>query len=416
MSHNSIIKDISLAPEGEQKIAWVAQHAPVLNRLQGKYLKDGTFKGLKVAVVIHLEAKTAYLALLLQEAGAQVTVSGSNPMSTQDAVAAALVMRGVRVHAVHGCDQAAFHEHLLRTLDTIPDLILDDGAELVSRLYQHRPDLVSHVKGASEETTSGILKLKAMEAEGLLAFPVIAANNARCKHLFDNRYGTGQSVLGAVMSVTNLLIAGKAVVVAGYGWVGRGVARYLAGAGAHVIVCETDAVKALEAVVDGYTVLPMAAAARRGDLFVTTTGSIHVLRSEHFAVMKDGALLANAGHYAHEIDVAALTAMAKRVREARWKITEYELGDGRRIHLIAGGELANIAAADGHPVEIMDLSFSVQALAAYHLAKYQGRLPIGVQPLPNHIDDEIAQAKLESAGIGFDTMTPEQEQYLKSWK
>lgn len=415
MNGDSIIRDFRLAPEGDQKIEWVAQHAPVLNRLQARYLNDGTLKGLTIAVVIHLEAKTAYLALLLQQAGARVVASGSNPMSTQDSVAAALVRRGVRVHAVHGCGEAAFNEHLLRTLDCEPDIILDDGAELVSRLYKHRPALVAKVKGASEETTSGVQKLQAMEAEGLLAFPVIAANNARCKHLFDNRYGTGQSSLGAVMSATNLLVAGKEAVVVGYGWVGRGVARYLDGAGAHVIVCEVDAVKALEAVADGYTVLPMQEAARVGDLFVTTTGSIHVLRGEHFAVMKNGALLANAGHYAHEIDVTALAGLARSVREARRNITEYELADGRRIHLIARGELANIAAADGHPVEIMDLSFSVQALSAYHLAKHHQTLARGVHPLPDHIDYEIAQAKLESDGITIDRMTAEQARYLKSW-
>jgi adenosylhomocysteinase len=415
MIEGSTIRDINLAPEGEQKIDWVAQHAPVLNRLKEKYLKDGSLKGLNVAVVIHLEAKTAYLALLLKEAGANVTVSGSNPMSTQDAVCAALVKRGVRVHAIHGCSEQEFDEHLLCTLDSEPDIIVDDGAELVTRLYKYKPQLASKVKGASEETTSGVLKLKAMQEQGILTFPAIAANNARCKHLFDNRYGTGQSALGAVIATTNLLVAGKNGVVIGYGWVGRGVARYLDGLGANVIVCEVDAVKALEAVADGYAVLPMDEAAKVGDLFITTTGSIGVIRQEHFQVMKDGALLANAGHYAHEIDVNALRSMAVTELEARKNITEYQLPDGRRIHLLAQGELVNIAAGDGHPVEIMDLTFAVQALSAHYLANHYQKLPKGVHPLPDHIDYEIARAGLESYGVRIDTPTPEQIEYLKKF-
>lgn len=412
----STIRDLSLAPEGERKIEWVAIHSHTLNALKRSRLDDGSLRGRRIALAIHLEAKTAYLAWLFQEAGADVTVTGSNPFSTQDDVAAALVKRGLRVHALHGVDAATFDRHLLQTLDSRPEFIVDDGAELVARLHQHRPQLLSGVSGASEETTSGIIRLQAMQREGALKIPVIAANDARCKHLFDNRYGTGQSTLTAVMSATNLLIAGKTTVVAGYGWTGRGLAFYARGFGARVIVVEVDPVKALEALADGFAVMSLAEAAPLGDLFLTATGSIGVLRREHFERMKNGALLANAGNYAHEIDVPALRQLAREEREVRRHVTEYVLRDGRRLHLLAQGALVNIVASDGHPVEIMDLSFSVQALAVHYLAQHADELKPGVVPLPDEIDFAIARTRLELLGVRLEKTTAEQQAYQKNWR
>jgi len=412
----STIRDPALAPEGERKIEWVAQHAHTLNAFARSHLSDGSLSGRRIAIAVHLEAKTAHLAWLFHQAGAEVTATGSNPFSTQDDVAAALAARGLTVHAIHGADSKTFDDHLMATLDSHPDLIVDDGAELVTRLHERRRDLLPVVRGASEETTSGVLRLRAMEREGALEIPVIAANDARCKHLFDNRYGTGQSTLTAILSATNLLLAGKTVVVAGYGWVGQGLALYCRGFGARVVVVEVDPVKGLEAAANGFEVRPMAEAAGVGDVFLTGTGSIGVLRREHFERMKDGALLANAGNYAHEIDVPALAAMAAEEREVRRHVTEYALPDGRRLHLIARGALANIAASDGHPIEIMDLSFSVQALSIHHLASHAGQMRPGVHPLPAEIDESIARAKLEVLGMRLDAPTPEQDAYAVSWR
>jgi adenosylhomocysteinase len=416
MARASTIRDLSLAPEGERKIEWVAQHAHTLNAFARRRLGDGALEGRRIAIAVHLEAKTAYLAWLFREAGAEVAVTGSNPFSTQDDVAAALVSRGLTVHAIHGAPPETFDEHLLSTLDCAPDLIVDDGAELVTRLHQHRRDLLPGVRGASEETTSGVIRLKAMEAEGALEIPVIAANDARCKHLFDNIYGTGQSTLTAILSSTNLLLAGKTVVVAGYGQVGRGLALYCRGFGARVLVVEVDAVKALDAASSGFDVQTMAEAAPQGDVFLTGTGSIGVLRREHFELMKDGALLANAGNYAHEIDVAALSRLAVEERDVRRHVTEYVLPDGRRIHVLVQGALVNIAASDGHPVEIMDLSFSVQALSVHFLARHAGELAPGVHRLPADIDEEIARARLELLGMRLEETTTEQREYARSWR
>jgi adenosylhomocysteinase len=416
MARASTIRDLSLAPEGERKIEWVAQHAHTMNAFARKRLGDGALKGRRIAIAVHLEAKTAYLAWLFHEAGAEVAVTGSNPFSTQDDVAAALVARGLTVHALHAASPETFDEHLLSTLDFAPDLIVDDGAELVTRLHQHRRDLLPGVRGASEETTSGVIRLKAMEADGALEIPVIAANDARCKHLFDNVYGTGQSTLTAILSATNLLLAGKTVVVSGYGQVGRGLALYCRGFGARVLVVEVDAVKALDAASNGFDVQTMAEAAPLGDVFLTGTGSIGVLRREHFELMKDGALLANAGNYAHEIDVAALSRLAVEERDVRRHVTEYVLADGRRIHVLVQGALVNIAASDGHPVEIMDLSFSVQALSVHFLARHAGELPPGVHRLPADIDEEIARARLELLGMRLEEPTTEQREYARSWR
>lgn len=416
MIQESIVKDPSLAPEGHRKIDWVAQHAPVLNSIAKDQLADGTLHGRKIAMTIHLEAKTAYLAILLSEAGADVTVSGSNPLSTQDDVCAALAERGVRVYATHDPSDEDFERYLHQTIETGPDLIVDDGAELVGRLIDHHPDLVGNVIGASEETTTGVTKLKAMTAEGVLPFPVLAANDARMKHLFDNRYGTGHSSIVALLSNTNLFLSGKAVVVMGFGWVSRGIAKYADGMGARVIVCEPDPVKLLEAYSEGYEVMNSMQAAEVGDIFITGTGNLKVLRTEHFDRMKDGALLANAGHYDHEFDLAGLREMAVETREARRNVTEYQLSDGRRLHVLARGRLVNIAAGDGHPVEIMDLTFAVQALAAHHLVTHAASIPAGIQPIPDEIDDLVARAKLASLGVEPEVFTEEQISYQQSWR
>jgi adenosylhomocysteinase len=413
---DSVIKDPTLAPDGHKKIDWVAQHAPVLNAIAKQQLADGSLRGKKIAMTIHLEAKTAYLATLLSEAGADVTVSGSNPLSTQDDVCAALAERGVRVYATHDPSDEDFERYLHQTIETGPDLIVDDGAELVGRLVDSHPDLVGNVIGASEETTTGVMKLKAMTNEGVLPFPVLAANDAKMKHLFDNRYGTGISSIAAILSNTNLFLSGKAVVVMGFGWVSRGLAKYADGMGARVIVCEPDPVKLLEAYSEGYQVMNSLQAAEVGDVFVTGTGNIKVLGLEHFGRMKDGALLANAGHYDHEFDLAGLQEISVGSREVRRNVTEYELADGRRLHVLARGRLVNIAAADGHPVEIMDLTFAVQALAAHHLASHAGDFGPGIQAIPAEIDDLVARHKLASLGVEPETLTEEQIRYQQSWR
>jgi adenosylhomocysteinase len=416
MIEESIVKDPALAPEGHRKIDWVAQHAPVLNAIFRERLSDGSLGGKRVAMTIHLEAKTAYLAILLSEAGADVTVSGSNPLSTQDDVCAALAERGVRVFATHDPSEEDFERYLLRTIETAPDLIVDDGAELVSRLILHRPDLLEGVMGASEETTTGILKLKAMDAEKALAFPVLAANDARMKHLFDNRYGTGHSSIVSLLSNTNLFISSKTVVVMGFGWVGRGLAKYAKGFGARVIVCELEPIKLLEAYTEGYEVMNSLEAAGIGDFFITGTGNLKVLSTEHFARMKDGVVLANAGHYDHEFDLAALQEEAAAVREVRRNVTEYEMEDGRRFHVLARGRLVNIAAADGHPVEIMDLTFAVQALAAHYLANNAAQMTPGLHTIPDEIDEYVARTKLATLGVEPEELTEEQIEYLSSWR
>ena len=416
MIEESIVKDPALAPEGRRKIDWVAQHAPVLNAIFEERLSDGSLNGRKIAMTIHLEAKTAYLAILLSEAGAEVTVSGSNPLSTQDDVCAALAERGVRVFATHDPSEDEFEEFLLRTIETGPEIIIDDGAELVSRMILHRPDLLEGVIGASEETTTGILKLRAMDTEQALTFPVLAANDARMKHLFDNRYGTGHSSIVSLLSNTNLFLSGKTVVVMGFGWVGRGLAKYAKGMGARVVVCEPEPVKLLEAYAEGYEAMNSLAAAEIGDVFITGTGNLKVLGSEHFARMKDGVLLANAGHYDHEFDLAALAREAVAVREARRNVTEYEMEDGRRFHVIARGRLVNIAAADGHPVEIMDLTFAVQALAAHLLANHASEMTPGLHTIPDEIDEYVARTKLATLGVEPEELTEEQIEYLTSWR
>jgi adenosylhomocysteinase len=413
---DSIIKDPSLAPEGHQKIEWAAQHSPVLNQIALKKLADGSLQGRKVAVTVHLEAKTAYLAVLLREAGAEVTVTGSNPLSTQDAICAALVERGVRVFATHDPTEEEFERYIHLALETEPDLLVDDGAELAGRLIEHHPDLIDGVVGATETTTTGIVKLRAMTGEGVLPFPVLGVNDARMKHLFDNRYGTGHSAIVSLLANTNLFLSGQRVVVMGFGWVSRGLAKYAAGFGARVIVCEPDPVKLLEAHAEGYEVMNSLEAAEVGDFFLTGTGNVRVLRREHLERMKDGAVLANAGHYDHEFDLAALREMAVGEREVRQNITEYELADGRRLHVIARGRLLNSGAGDGHPVEIMDLTFALHALGIHHLASHASDFAPGIQPIPEAIDEEVARIKLSTMGVEPETLTEEQELYQQSWR
>jgi len=388
----SRIADPSLAPAGEQRIAWVARHSPVLNGLARARLADGALRGKRVAVVVHLEAKTAYLASLLAEAGAEVVAAGSNPGTTQDAVAAALVARGIEVHATHGASPDEFVADLLAAADAEPDIVVDDGAELTGRIVSSRPALVERLRGVTEETTTGVARLRALEAAGRLPFPAIAANDASCKHLYDNRYGTGQTTIEAILRLTNLLAAGKELCVVGYGWVGRGVARYAAGNGARVTVVEIDPVKALEAYMDGHRVAGPEGFAD-ADVVVTATGGVAALGREALALLKDGAVLANAGHDDREIDVEALGPG----EEVRPGVTRHDLGGGRHVYLLVQGRLVNIAGGDGHPVEIMDLSFSVQALAAHLLASVE--LPPGVQPFPEELDREIARTKLDSLGV-----------------
>jgi adenosylhomocysteinase len=415
-TETSLIKDPALAPEGRRKIRWVEQHAPVLNAINRKYLSDGTLRGLRVAVCVPLEAKTAYLALLLHRAGAQVALAGAAPAYVQDDVAAAVAAEGVSVFAVAGASEQEAEACRERAAGIGPALVVDDRAELTRILHTTRKDLQKNVWGGSEQTTSGVTKLHNMERGGVLAFPMYAGNDAMCKHLFDNRYGTGQSVLSTMMALTNLYFGGKTVILAGYGWCGKGLARRTAGLNARVVVCEVDPVRALEAVTDGFLVMPMEQAAPIGDFFITSTGSEAVFRREHFERMKDGAVLANAGGADMEIDVPGLEALAVEKRVALPHVTEYRLRDGRRLHLLCKGNLVNLAGGDGHPVEIMDLSFAVQAMAIYHVACTRGKLEPRVYRLPEEIDREIAAIKLETLGVAIDSLTPEQREFLGRWR
>lgn len=412
----SLIRDNSLAGSGLLKMEWVKNHMPVLNEVRRDFEARQPFRGKNIGICLHLEAKTAYLALVLKAGGANVAICGSNPLSTQDDVCAGLASMGVTVYAWHGCTPEEYTLFLHKVLDTQPHLLIDDGGDLVHLLHTGRRELLPGIIGGAEETTTGVLRLKAMEREGALAFPMVAVNDGYCKHLFDNRYGTGQSTWDGIMRNTNLTICGKTVVVAGYGWCGKGIALRAKGLGARVIVTEVNPIHANEALMDGLEVMPMLEAAQQGDIFVTATGCINVIRKEHFAVMKDGAILANAGHFDVEINKQDLKAMARGHRLARQNIEEFELPDGRKIYLLAEGRLVNIAAADGHPAEIMDLSFALQALCLDYLVKNEGQLPRKVIPVPGEIDRQVASLRLKSLGVQIDTLTAEQESYLASWR
>ena len=410
---NSMIKDIALAPIGHQKIAWVKEHMPLLNILNERYAEKKIFDGLNMVVTIHLEAKTAYLAQTLKNCGANVVVTGSNPLSTQDDVAAALADSGITVFATHVCSQEEYDLYLSKALDTKPSLIIDDGGDLVNMLHSTRRELIPNLIGGSEETTTGVHRLKALNEAGKLAFPMIAVNDAYCKYLFDNRYGTGQSSWDGIMRTTNLAVAGKTVVVAGYGWCGKGVAMRAKGLGANVIVTEIDPIKGIEAVFDGFRVMPMREAAKYGDFFVTVTGCKDVITKEHFPLMKDGAVLANAGHFDVEINVKDLEAMTvEPAYEVRKNITTYTMPNGKKINLLGEGRLVNLACGDGHPVEVMDLSFAMQFLAMKYLLEHKGELQNNLYVLPEELNTEIAALKLEAMGAGIDTLTPEQYTYL----
>ena len=408
----SRIADPSLAPEGEQKIQWVARHSPVLNRLARERLSDGALQGRRVAVVVHLEAKTAYLATVLAEAGADVVAAGSNPGSTQDSVAAALVARGIRVFARHGVSRADFMEDLLAVADTGPEVIIDDGAEVTSRIVELRPELAERLRGVTEETTTGLSRLRALEAAGRLTFPAIAANDAACKHLFDNRYGTAQATFQAVLKLTNLAGNGKRYCVIGYGYVGKGLADYAEGLGGLVNVVEVDPVAGVQAFMDGHNVASRADALPDADFVLAATGGIEAVGREDFALLKDGVVLANAGHHDREVDVRALEELAGPGEEVRPGVTRFTL-DGKRIYVLVRGALVNIAGLDGNPVEIMDLSFSVQALAAHHLASHE--LEPGVHRFPAELDREIAWTKLATLGVELDALRASQREFFEQW-
>lgn len=413
---NSIITDLKLAPEGHLKIDWVEAHMPVLNRVRKQFEAEQPFKGLKVTISLHLEAKTAYLAKVVQAGGAEVTITGSNPLSTQDDVCAALVEDGVTVFAKYNPAPEEYKALLIKALETKPDLIIDDGGDLVSTLHSERPDLLVQVRGGAEETTTGILRLKAMDKDGQLKFPMVAVNDAYCKYLFDNRYGTGQSVWDGINRTTNLVVAGKTVVVVGYGWCGKGVAMRAKGLGANVVVTEVDAIKAVEAYMDGFQVMPMLEAARIGDFFVTVTGNRDVIRGEHYDVMKDGALLSNAGHFDVEVNKPELQERSSSVRTVRRNIEEYQLKDGRKIYLLAEGRLVNLAAGDGHPAEIMDMTFALQALSLKYVNDQYEQIGNTVVNVPYELDEQVARFKLESLGLNIDVLSEEQRAYLDSWQ
>lgn len=411
----SIITDPKLAPEGRLKIDWVQAHMPVLNRIRAQFEKEQPFKGLKVAISLHLEAKTAYLAKVVKAGGAEVAITGSNPLSTQDDVCAALVEDGITVFAKYNPDPKEYKDLMIKTLETKPDLIIDDGGDLVTILHSERQDLLAQVRGGAEETTTGILRLKSLEREGKLKFPMVAVNDAYCKYLFDNRYGTGQSVFDGIMRTTNLVIAGKTVVVNGYGWCGKGVAMRAKGLGANVIVTEINAIKAVEAYMDGFAVMPMSEAAKHGDIFITVTGNKDIIRGPHYEVMKDGAILCNAGHFDVEVNKPELQALSVSKRTVRRNIEEFKLKDGRSIYLLAEGRLVNLAAGDGHPAEIMDMTFALQAMALKYVNDNYKEVGNQVINVPYETDEQVARYKLESLGIGIDSLTDEQKAYLDSW-
>jgi len=411
----SVIRDIGLAEAGKQKIEWVRKNMPLLRSLEEEFIKTTPFKGIRVSISIHLEAKTAYLAKVIANGGGEVSITGSNPLSTQDDVAAALAADGIDVYAWYGATNDEFKEHLNLALGYMPNIIIDDGGDLVKLLHQERTELLPHIMGGCEETTTGIIRLKAMEKEGSLKIPMIAVNNAYCKYLFDNRYGTGQSVWDGINRTTNLIVAGKNVVIAGYGWCGKGIAMRAKGMGADVIVCEIDPIKAAEAVMDGNKVMKMSDAAEAGDIFITVTGCKSVISEEHFKAMKDGAVICNAGHFDVEVCIPELERLAIEKKEQRKNIMGYKMADGRWLNLLAEGRLVNLAAGDGHPAEIMDMSFALQALSAQYMLHNYTKLGQRVVDVPEEIDKKVAMMKLKSWDVKIDKLTKEQENYLDSW-
>jgi adenosylhomocysteinase len=412
----SIIKDPSLAEVGEKRIEWARRHMPVLESIKQEFEKTKPLKGARIVACLHVTVETANLITALVAGGAEVAVTGSNPLSTQDDVAAALAARGLHVYAFRGENEREYYECIKKALEIKPNVTLDDGADTIAIVHKEHPDLVGQMLGGCEETTTGVVRLRAMAADGALRYPVIAVNDAETKMMFDNRYGTGQSTLHGIMNATNFLFAGKTVVVGGYGWCGRGFAMRAKGLGANIIVIEVEPRKALEAAMDGYRVMPMSEAASLGDLFVTLTGDINVIRKEHFELMKDQALLANSGHFNVEIDIPALEKMAAEKNEMQNNVTEYKQKDGRRLYLLAEGRLINLAAAYGHPPEVMDMSFANQALAVRYIVEHGRSLERQVYAVPVEIDRRVAELKLAAMGLAIEKLTPEQDRYLHSWQ
>ena len=412
------VKDLGLAQQGRERMEWAAGEMGVLALIRARFEKERPLEGIRIAACLHVTTETANLVEALKAGGAEVSLCASNPLSTQDDVAAALCEQsGVDVYAIKGEDNETYYRHIEAVLDKRPQITMDDGADLVSLLHRQRADQVSEVLGGTEETTTGVIRLRAMAEDGALRYPIVSVNDADTKHLFDNRFGTGQSTVDAIMRSTNLLLAGRTFVVAGYGMCGRGVASRARGMGAHVVVTEVDPLPALEATMEGYRVLPLREAARIGDVFVTVTGDTGVIRREHLEVMKDGAVLANAGHFDVEIDKGALAELSGgRVRRIRGFVDEYTMGDGRRLHLLGEGRLVNLAVAEGHPAAVMDMSFANQALAVEWIVKGRGTLEPGVYPVPSDIDAEVARLKLQAMGIEIDELTTEQRDYLSSWE
>ncbi len=410
------IKDINLAEHGMFRMQWAAKEMPVLDLIEKRFKEEKPFAGVRVGAAMHVTSETANLMRILLAGGAEVALCASNPLSTQDDIAAALVSYyEMPVYAIKGETNEEYHQHMNAVVDTRPNITMDDGMDLVATLHTKRSDLLSNVIGGTEETTTGVIRLKAMAAQGDLKFPVIAVNDAETKHFFDNRYGTGQSTMDGLLRATNVLLAGKVFVVGGYGWCSKGIAMRAKGMGSNVIVTEVDPLRALEAVMDGFRVMPMQEAAKEGHIFVSATGDMHVLDTHHFEVMRDGAILANSGHFDIEINMEGLRKMAVKITRVRDFLDEYTMADGRRIYVAGEGRLVNLAAAEGHPSAVMDMSFGNQALAAEYLLQQKGKLAGDVYDVPRHIDNAIAALKLEAMGVAIDTLTPEQEEYLNSW-
>ncbi len=412
------VKDLALAPRGRARIAWAAKDMPVLKLIRERFAREQPLKGIRMSGCLHITTETANLAITLKAGGADLVLCASNPLSTQDDVAASLIVdEGIPVYAIKGEDETTYYSHIRAALDHAPQMTMDDGCDLVTALHKEREDLIPNVIAGLEETTTGVIRLRSMQANGVLRFPVLAVNDSDTKHFFDNRYGTGQSTVEAIIRATNILLAGRTVVVAGYGWCGKGVALRARGLGADVIVTEVDPVRALEAVMDGFRVMPMLQAAEIGDVFITVTGDINVIDRQHLERMKDGAIIANSGHFNDEINIPALEQLAtKGHRTARDFVEEYTYDDGRNVYLLADGRLVNLSAAEGHPASVMDMSFANQALGAEHMLKSAKDLEPGVYTIPREIDHEIARLKLIAMGIEIDSLTPEQEQYLAAWE
>jgi adenosylhomocysteinase len=411
------VRDESLAVQGRSRIEWAEQEMPVLRQIRERFTKERPLKGIKIAACLHVTTETANLMRTLVEGGADVVLCASNPLSTQDDVAASLVAHWeIPVYAIKGEDNKTYYSHINSVLDADPNITMDDGADLVSTIHKERPELMKRLLGGTEETTTGVIRLRAMAADGALHFPVIAVNDAQTKHFFDNRYGTGQSTIDGILRATNILLAGKVVVVAGYGWVSRGIASRARGMGSLVVITEVDPLRALEAAMDGYEVMTMMEAAKVGDIFITATGDTHILDKHHFELMKDGALLANSGHFNVEINIPELEKMSKEKRRVREFVDQYILPDGRRLNLLGEGRLINLAAAEGHPASVMDMSFANQALAAEFMVKNHATMKAEVYSVPKEVDQQIASLKLAAMGIKIDTLTGEQAKYLTSWE